>query len=107
MLKVSMLVAASLLLAAPAFADDMIKMDANHDGTVSREEYMNYHEAQWDKMKKNKSGGVDVGGAMKHDAMKGDAMKGDAMKGDAMKGDAMKGDSMKGDAMKGDSMMKK
>jgi pentapeptide MXKDX repeat protein len=101
MLRKSMLAAAFLSLGAPAFAaDDMMKMDTNHDGTVSREEYMKYHEAMWDRMKKNKDGGVDV------KAMKGDAMKGDAMKSDAMKGDAMKGDAMKGDAMKGDSTMK-
>src|SRR4051812_15664510 len=98
MLKPSMLFAASLILAAGSAlaADDMMKMDTNNDGMVSREEYMKYHEAMWDKMKKNKNGMVDVkGGAMKGDAMKGDAMKGGAMKGDAMKGDAMAKDPMK------------
>lgn len=70
---------------------DMKMMDTNHDGMISKEEFMRHHEAMWAKMKKNKNGMVDMKDMEK---MHGDMMKGDMMKGDMMKGDNMK-DSMK------------
>lgn len=39
---------------------DMKSMDANGDGMISKEEFMKFHEAMFDKMKKNKAGMVDV-----------------------------------------------
>ena len=36
------------------------KMDANGDGVISKDEYMKYHEARYDAMKKNKDGTVDM-----------------------------------------------
>ncbi len=35
---------------------DMKMMDTNHDGMVSKEEFMAYHEAMWNKMKRNPAG---------------------------------------------------
>jgi hypothetical protein len=35
-------------------------MDSNHDGMISKEEFMSYHEAKYDHMTKNKNGMVDV-----------------------------------------------
>lgn len=67
---------------------DMKMMDTNNDGMVSKDEFTKHHEMMWDKMKKNKSGMVDIKDMnMMHDSM----MKG----GDPMKGDSMKGHSMK------------
>ena len=55
---------------------DMKAMDTNSDGMVSKDEYMKYQEAQYEKMKKNKDGMVDMkdmgmmhGGMMKDDHM--------------------------------------
>lgn len=84
-------------VAADSMGMDMKMMDTNKDGMISKDEFMKYHEAMWAKMKKNKSGMVDMKdmGAMHGDMMKGDGM----MKGDAMKGgaeDKMKKDSMSG-----------
>lgn len=72
---------------------DMKMMDTNNDGMVSKDEFTKHHEMMWGKMKKNKSGMVDIKDMnMMHDSM----MKG----GDPMKGDGpMKGDSMKGHSM--------
>lgn len=39
---------------------DMKMMDANGDGVISKEEFMRHHEMMYDKMKKNKSGTVDL-----------------------------------------------
>ena len=39
---------------------DMKMMDTNGDGMISKEEFMKYHEMMFDKMKKNKSGMVDM-----------------------------------------------
>lgn len=38
----------------------MKMVDANGDGAVSKEEFMKHHEMMYDKMKKNKSGTVDL-----------------------------------------------
>jgi EF hand len=38
----------------------MQAMDANKDGMVSREEFMNHHAAMYDRMPKNRSGMVDM-----------------------------------------------
>jgi hypothetical protein len=38
----------------------MMKMDTNGDGVVSKDEYMKYHEAMFDHMKKNKEGMVSM-----------------------------------------------
>lgn len=35
---------------------DSMKMDANADGMVSKDEFMNYHTAMWGKIKKNDKG---------------------------------------------------
>ena len=35
---------------------DMKMMDTDHDGSVSKEDWMTYHEAMWDKMKKDANG---------------------------------------------------
>lgn len=35
-------------------------MDTNHDGKVSRQEYMSYMEAEFDRLDKNKSGDLDI-----------------------------------------------
>ena len=67
---------AAALVASAAFAmDDMTQngmtmdmtaMDANHDGMLSKQEYMKGHEGmkdhedRWTKMQKNKSGMVDM-----------------------------------------------
>ncbi len=39
---------------------DMKSMDTNGDGMISKEEFMKFHEMMFDKMKKNKSGMVDI-----------------------------------------------
>ncbi len=39
---------------------DMNAMDSNHDGMISKQEFTRYHDAMWAKMKKNKSGMVDM-----------------------------------------------
>ena len=38
----------------------MKMMDTNGDGMISKDEFMKYHEMMFDKMKKNKSGMVDI-----------------------------------------------
>ena len=60
---------------------DMKAMDADSDGTVSKDEYMKYQESQYDKMKKNKDGTVDMKdmGMMHGGMMKGDRMHDDKM----------------------------
>jgi len=61
---------------------DMKAMDTNHDGMISKKEFMKYHEDMWAKMKKNKSGMVDMKdmemmheGMMKDGAMKDNPKK--------------------------------
>lgn len=39
---------------------DMKAMDTNGDGMISKDEFMKYHEMMYDKMKKNKTGMVDI-----------------------------------------------
>ena len=39
---------------------DMNAMDTNHDGMISKQEFMKFHEKMWAKMKKNKSGMVNI-----------------------------------------------
>lgn len=39
-------------------AMDMKAMDTNHDGMVTKEEFMAFHEAMWNKMKRNDKGMV-------------------------------------------------
>lgn len=68
-----LLAVAVLLTTTSAFAMDdmqmgqptdmasmMKMMDTNHDGMVSKEEFMKHHEMMFDKMKKNKMGMVDM-----------------------------------------------
>ena len=97
----STLVATALMCATGfAFANDGMKhdgmhpgmaaMDANGDGMISKDEFMNFHQAQWDKMPKNKDGMVMMKDLekmhqdmmMKHDGMKrhDGMMKGDSSK---------------------------
>jgi Ca2+-binding EF-hand superfamily protein len=40
-------------------------MDADHDGTISKDEFMKYGEAMWDRMKKDDSGMMSVDDAAK------------------------------------------
>ncbi len=63
----AVMTAALLGAGATAFAKDNMAyrpmmdgkmMDANGDGMISKDEYMNYHESMWMKMKKNKDGMV-------------------------------------------------
>ena len=78
---------------------DMKMMDTNKDGMISKDEFMKYHEAMWNKMKKNKGGMVDMKdmGMMHGDMMKGDnMMKSDGMKKSAGTEDKMKKDSTGG-----------
>src|SRR5438309_6110085 len=66
---------------------DMKAMDTNHDGMISKKEFMKFHEDMWAKMKKNKSGMVDMKDMeMMHDGM----MKDGGMKDGAMKDGMMK-----------------
>jgi hypothetical protein len=73
---------AAVFVAGGAFAmDDMHMdpkmMDTNGDGMISKAEFMKFHEGMWAKMKKTKSGMVDIkdmekmmsGGMMKHGSM--------------------------------------
>ena len=71
---------------------EMKAMDTNHDGMISKKEFMKFHEEMWAKMKKNKSGMVDIkdmelmhNGMMKDGAMKDGPMKDGAMKDNAKK----------------------
>ena len=50
---------------------DMKMMDTNNDGMISKAEFMNHHEAMYDKMKKDSSGMVSVKDMqmMMHDMM--------------------------------------
>ena len=76
---------------------DMRAMDTNHDGMISKKEFMKLHEDMWAKMKKNKSGMVDMKDMeMMHEGM----MKGGAMKDGMMKDGMMKDGAMKDGAMK-------
>ena len=71
---------------------DMKAMDTNHDGMISKKEFMKFHEDMWAKMKKNKSGMVDMKDMeMMHDRM----MKDGAMKDGMMKDGAMKDNTKK------------
>jgi hypothetical protein len=66
---------------------DMKAMDINHDGMISKKEFMKFHEDMWAKMKKNRSGMVDMKDMeMMHDSM----MKDGAMKDGMMKDKAKK-----------------
>ena len=60
---------------------DMNSMDTNHDGMISKDEYMQYYEAMWEKMPKNSSGMVSVKD-MKKMMMKSDSMEHGMMKND-------------------------
>ncbi len=61
---------AAALVATGAFAMDDMKphammmdmnaMDSNHDGMISKKEFTKHHEEMWAKMKKNKSGMVEM-----------------------------------------------
>jgi len=75
---------------------DMKAMDKSGDGMISKSEFMNYHEAMFDKMKKDGKGMV----SMKDMQM----MMGDDM---SQSGGAMKGDSMKKDGAMKDGMKSK
>lgn len=56
----------------PMQADMMSAMDANGDGLISKDEFMNFHLAHWDKMPKDKDGMVAIKDMhhMHHDMMK-------------------------------------
>ena len=71
---------------------DMKAMDTNHDGMISKKEFMKFHEDMWAKMKKNKLGMVNMKDMeMMHDGMmKGGAMTDGMMKDGAMKDNAKK-----------------
>lgn len=83
----SLAISALMCSATLAFANDEMKsdamhskmsmMDANGDGMISKEEYMNYYESAWDKMPKDKDGMVTMKDMqmMHHDQM----MKHDSM----------------------------
>lgn len=76
---------------------EMKAMDTNHDGMISKKEFMKFHEDMWAKMKKNKSGLVDIedmelmhNGMMKDGAMKDGMVKDSPMKNGPMKDNAKK-----------------
>jgi hypothetical protein len=76
---------------------DMKAMDTNHDGMISKKEFMKFHEDMWAKMKKNKAGMVDIKDMeMMHDGM----MKDGAMKDGMMKDGMTKDGAMKENAKK-------
>ena len=57
--------------ASKNFADGNMKfsakaMDADHDGTITKDEFMKYDEAMWGKMKKDKNGMMTVADAGKN-----------------------------------------
>jgi len=78
--------AAAMSMATFAFANDEMKhgdmhshmsaMDTNGDGMISKDEFMTYHQAMWDKLPKNKDGMVAMKDLemMHHDKMKHDGM---------------------------------
>ncbi|HXR55339.1 MAG TPA: hypothetical protein VN858_00985 [Casimicrobiaceae bacterium] len=88
--------AAFCSMSVPALAMDdmdMKAMDTNHDGMISKKEYMAYHEMMWGKMKKTKNGMVDLkdmgmmqGGMADDNTMKNDNMMHGGMANDKMKG---------------------
>jgi hypothetical protein len=71
---------------------EMKAMDTNHDGMISKKEFMKFHEEMWAKMKKNKSGMVDIKDMeqMHNDMMNDGAMKDGMMKDSPMKDNAKK-----------------
>ena len=83
----TLLVSALMCGATMAFAHDdakhdrmhshMASMDTNGDGMISKEEFMAFHQAMWDKLPKNKDGMVTMKDLedMHHDKM----MKHDGM----------------------------
>jgi hypothetical protein len=86
---------------------EMKAMDTNHDGMISKKEFMKFHEEMWAKMKKNKSGMVDIkdmelmhNGMMKDGPMKDGMMKDSPMKDGMMKDGMMKDGAMKDNAKK-------
>ncbi len=98
-LKSTLVVAALMCTSTFAFAhdemkhdgmmhEDMKSMDANGDGMISKDEFMKFHEAKFDKMPKNKDGMVMMKDMemMHHDKMMehDDMMKKDSMKKDSM-----------------------
>jgi EF hand len=92
---------------SPGMLMDMNAMDTNHDGMISKKEFMKYHEDMWAKMKKNKAGMVDIkdmqmmhGGTMNDGMMKDGTMKDGMMKDGTMKDGTMKDGTMKDGTMK-------
>ena len=80
--KIAAVLFAATFVAANVHAMDDMKMDpkmmdTNGDGMISKKEFMKFHEDMWAKIKKNKSGMVDVkdmdtmmsGGMMEHGSM--------------------------------------
>lgn len=65
---------------------DMKSMDSNSDGMISKKEFTKHHENMWAKMKKTKSGMVDM---KDMEMMHADMMKGGGMKKDGMMKDKM------------------
>ena len=117
MSKLPYVVVAALLACAsvPALAMDDMKMDmkamdTNGDGMISKKEFMKYHEAMYNKMKKGSNGMVSMKDMDMMHMQDGTMKDGKPMKGDAMMKDgamAKDGTMMKdGKAMKGDAMMK-
>jgi hypothetical protein len=68
--KAKVILVAAAFVATGAFAMDDMKpqgmmmdmkaIDTNHDGMISKKEFMKFHEDMWAKMKKSKSGMVDM-----------------------------------------------
>jgi hypothetical protein len=81
---------------------EMKAMDTNHDGMISKKEFMKFHEEIWAKMKKNKSGLVDIKDMelMHNSMMKDGPMKDGMMKDGMMKDGMMKDGPMKDNAKK-------
>ena len=96
MKKIYVLFAALLGISGVAVADhhmkgekkmDMKMVDANGDGMISKDEFMKHHEMMYEKMKKNKSGMVDMKDMpmMHHDMGKMDMDKAGDKHHDAMR----------------------
>jgi len=90
----SLAVADDAMMKGGGMHPDMSTMDANGDGMVSRDEFMQFHQTQWDRMPKNKDGMVAMKDMqmMHHDRMSGQPamMHGKDVQDDKMKQDAVK-----------------
>jgi hypothetical protein len=58
-------------------------MDTNHDGVISKDEFMTFHETKWNSLPKNKDGVVELSDMhMMYDEGHDKMMKGDDSKHD-------------------------